>query len=269
MRSPCSRATCVSPVTVSAVISPLKSESAVTADDASADACSPFAAVTLVVTELAATIDPSAGYAYGPSKATASSGAVRTRGAGRVLLSGHDDLDRPGPGRHAGGLLRRSLRGGDDEHEHAGSSREPDHREDSHWTYSHWAPIIGNLRDGGENRALTRRRRVEMLAGEGAEALAGGVVRAERPFVRILRVGRDLLGHGPHLARPAPRGAPGREAAPRSSSRSRRRRGRRCRRATGRAGGRSGCRRTCGTRGSGAATRSATRCPGSRAGSAR
>src|SRR5581483_5377634 len=40
---------------------------------------------------------------------------------------------------------------------------------------------------------------VELLAGEGAEALACGVVRSERLVVRVGRVGRDLLGDLPHL----------------------------------------------------------------------
>ena len=38
------------------------------------------------------------------------------------------------------------------------------------------------------------------VARERAEALAGGVVRAERLVVGVLRVGRDLLGHRSHLA---------------------------------------------------------------------
>ena len=50
---------CVSPVTVSAVISSLKIAREVTCDVAPALACVPLVAETLVVTELAATIDPS------------------------------------------------------------------------------------------------------------------------------------------------------------------------------------------------------------------
>ena len=52
---------CVSPVTLCATISPLKSESDVTCDVAPALAWTPLVAETLVVTELAATIEPSAG----------------------------------------------------------------------------------------------------------------------------------------------------------------------------------------------------------------
>jgi len=39
-----------------------------------------------------------------------------------------------------------------------------------------------------------------VLAGERPEALTGGLVRAERALVCVLRVGGDLLGHGKHLA---------------------------------------------------------------------
>src|SRR4029077_17081745 len=70
---------CDSPVTDAATMSPLKSESDVTSDVASALACTPLVAVTLVVTELALTIEPSAGYANAPSNATASSGASSSR----------------------------------------------------------------------------------------------------------------------------------------------------------------------------------------------
>ena len=52
---------CVSPVTVDAVISSLKIAREVTCEVAPALACVPLVAETLVVTELAATIEPSAG----------------------------------------------------------------------------------------------------------------------------------------------------------------------------------------------------------------
>ena len=52
---------CVSPVAVAATISPLKSVSEVTCDVAPALACIPLVAETLVVTELAVTIEPSEG----------------------------------------------------------------------------------------------------------------------------------------------------------------------------------------------------------------
>src|SRR4051794_20138574 len=70
---------CVSPVTDAAVISPLKRVSVVTCAVAPARACSPLVADTLVVTELAVTTEPSAGYENASSKATASGGAVATR----------------------------------------------------------------------------------------------------------------------------------------------------------------------------------------------
>src|SRR5947209_13409087 len=70
---------CASPVAVAAVISPLKSDSDVTCDDAPADAWLPLDADTLVVTDVAATIEPSVGYENAPSKETASSGAASAR----------------------------------------------------------------------------------------------------------------------------------------------------------------------------------------------
>src|SRR4051794_12546192 len=70
---------CVSPVTDEAVISPLNSDSDVTCAVAPERACDPLVADTLVVTELAVTTDPSAGYENASSNATASGGAVATR----------------------------------------------------------------------------------------------------------------------------------------------------------------------------------------------
>jgi hypothetical protein len=52
---------CVSPVTVVAVISSLKTVREVTCEVAPALACVPLVAETLVVTELAVRIEPSAG----------------------------------------------------------------------------------------------------------------------------------------------------------------------------------------------------------------
>ncbi len=52
---------CVSPVTDAAVISPLKSDSDSASAAAVADAWAPLDAETLVVTEAALTIEPSAG----------------------------------------------------------------------------------------------------------------------------------------------------------------------------------------------------------------
>ena len=69
----------VSPVMLCATMSPLKSVSEVTWDVAPALACTPLDAETLVVTEVAVTTEPSAGYANAPSNATASSGAVSSR----------------------------------------------------------------------------------------------------------------------------------------------------------------------------------------------
>src|SRR5579864_1542083 len=70
---------CASPVTADATMSPLKSDRVVTCDVAPAFACTPLVAVTLVVTELALTMEPSAGYENAPSKATASAGASSSR----------------------------------------------------------------------------------------------------------------------------------------------------------------------------------------------
>ena len=70
---------CVSPVTVVAVISSLKTAREVTCDVAPALAWTPLVAETLVVTEVADTIEPSAGSANAPSNDTASSGATRMR----------------------------------------------------------------------------------------------------------------------------------------------------------------------------------------------
>src|ERR1700730_11692904 len=70
---------CTSPVTDAAVMSPLKSVSDVTCEVAPALACAPLVAVTLVVTELAVTREPSAGYETAPSNAPASAGASSSR----------------------------------------------------------------------------------------------------------------------------------------------------------------------------------------------
>src|SRR6266852_2519105 len=70
---------CASPVTADATMSPLKSDRVVTCDVAPAFACAPLVAVTLVVTELALTMEPSVGYEKAPSKATASAGASSSR----------------------------------------------------------------------------------------------------------------------------------------------------------------------------------------------
>src|SRR2546421_6358753 len=70
---------CTSPVTDDATMSPLKSVSDVTCEVAPALACVPLVAVTLVVTELAVTMEPSAGYENAPSNATASAGASSSR----------------------------------------------------------------------------------------------------------------------------------------------------------------------------------------------
>ena len=116
----------------------------------------------------------------------------------------------------------------------------------------------------GTSPAAGLARFAELRPGEGPEALAHRVVRAER-LVVARTSGRRRSPRRPRAPRPrVPRDASDPSAARRPSSPSRRSRGRRGRRAAGRARARSGCRRTCGTRGRGAATRRASRSPGSR-----
>src|SRR5581483_3301530 len=64
------------------------------------------------------------------------------------------------------------------------------------------ATARAGIRSGRRNlRRIMPVLSAETLFGEGAEALAGGVVGAERLLVGVFRVGRDLLGHLPHLCR--------------------------------------------------------------------
>src|SRR5690348_2034381 len=164
---------------LAAVISPLKSESVVTCEVAPELACSPLVAVTLVVTEAALTIDPSVGYAKAPSNATASCGASSSRVPaagcpGTITLIAHARAVAP---------AERSAETAD---------------APTAVTLVNASAMIRSGRRTSRG-SMPRSAAAELLAREGAEALAGRVVRAEWPFVRVLGVGGDLLGNRPDL----------------------------------------------------------------------